>query len=238
MPLEAFRQRVRLAWEQLNRRPGARRRRRAPRAGRDRTADAPSDPGETPLRKAGFAEEALPWLNAVYRFAMRLTQGDADAAEDLVQETYLRAYRGWERYERGSNCRSWLFTICRNAFLHTEERKSSQLERPASELDVRSEALGVMDAFGRVQADDPQSEFFESFIDQQIVDAIDRLPVEFRDVLVLSDLGELTYPEISQVLEVPLGTVKSRLFRARRLLQNDLVDYAIEAGYLPGAVHD
>lgn len=235
-PLDAFRDRIRFAWERLNRQSGGAPSGRAAYPGRDRTADPEAPTKEEPqLQKAGFAEEALPWLNAVYRFALRLTRGDDDAAQDLVQETFLRAYRSWESYTRGTSCRSWLFTICRNAFLHHEERSSTQRETVASQIEADVEMLAMSDAFGRAESIDPERRFFTDAIDDRVIAAIDRLPPDFRDVLVMSDLGDLTYPEIAQVLEIPVGTVKSRLFRARRLLQDELLDFAVESGYVTGA---
>ncbi|HSJ16102.1 MAG TPA: sigma factor, partial [Longimicrobiales bacterium] len=112
------------AWAKLNG-AAARQRRDPPRAGRLRDPGTPVPASEAEaLGKPGFAEEALPWLDAVHRFALRLTRNPTEA-EDLVQETYLRAYRSWEQFAPGSNCRSWLFTICRNTHLHERDRASS-----------------------------------------------------------------------------------------------------------------
>lgn len=203
------------------------------RPGRGRE-DPPGPAGDEPaLSKEGFAEEALPWLDAVYRFALRLTEGDLDGAEDLVQETFLRAHRSWHLYERGTNVKSWLFTICRNAYLHEAQRARSRRERPAADLDARVEALSAAAAFERASPS-PDRELFEGLIDDEAIAAIDALPKEFREVLVLSDLGDLEYAEIGTVLGIPLGTVKSRLFRARRLLQDRLREYAVRSGYIPG----
>lgn len=188
--------------------------------------------GDEPrLAEAGFAEEAMPWLDAVYRFSLRLTRGDRDAAEDLVQDTFLRAHRFWHTYRRGSNARSWLFTICRTTWLHQKELIRNQREQPAADLDARTEALFAAAASG-ASSTDPEGEFFDRLIDDQVVEAIDDLPDDFRDVLVLSDLGDLKYGEIAEVLDIPVGTAKSRLFRARRLLQERLREFALGAGYL------
>lgn len=222
--------RVRMAWAMLSGRsdrdvaPG-RPRESAPAEQVAADADAAS------ISRAGYAEEALPWLDAVYRFSLRLTQGDQDAAEDLAQETFLRAHRFWHTYERGTNAKSWLFTICRNTYLHQKELVRNQRERPAADLDARVEALSAASAFEKSSAD-PEREFFDGLIDDRVVEAIDELPAEFREVLVLSDFGDLKYAEISEVLGIPVGTAKSRLFRARRLLQERLRDFALEAGYV------
>lgn len=200
------------------------------RAGRGREPPPPPLGDEPALSKEGYTEETLPWLDAVFRFAMRLTANDRDAAEDLTQETFLRAYRSWHQFERGTNAKSWLFTICRNAYLHQKGLARTQRERPASDLDARVEALAAASAFEKPPSD-PEREFFHSLIDDEVVEAIDGLPEEFREVLVLSDLGDLRYAEIALVLEIPVGTAKSRLFRARRLLQERLKDFAVRAGY-------
>ena len=226
MSREAIWDRVRMAWSMLSGRTD-----RDVHPGRPR--ESPADPGgEAPaIAAAGFAEEALPWLDAVYRFSMRLTRGDQDAAEDLVQDTFLRAHRFWHSYERGTNAKSWLFTICRNTYLHRNELVRNQRERPAADLDARVEELSAASAFEKAPAD-PEQAFFGGLIDDRVIEAIDALPEEFHEVLVLSDIGDLKYAEIAQVLDVPVGTVKSRLFRGRRLLQDRLREFAVESGYV------
>lgn len=184
------------------------------------------------LRKAGFAEEALPELEAVYRFALRLTQGDDDLAQDLTQETFLRAYRAWESYTPGTRVRSWLFTICRNVFLKQRERRSRRPETPTSRIEADVEALAASGAFDDGPPPDPERRFFDSFVDEEVLAAVDALPEDFRDAVVLSDLQGLAYAEIAQVLGIPVGTVKSRLFRGRRILQQALRDYAEDMGYI------
>lgn len=198
---------------------------------RERERPPPRRGDEPEVSKPGFAEEALPWLDAVYRFALRLTHHDRDAAEDLVQETFLRAYRSWHRFERGTNAKSWLFTICRNTYLHERDRLRTRRERPAGDVDTRVEAVSEVSVFER-RPEDSERDFFRRLIDEEVIAAIDGLPGEFRDVLALSDLGDLRYTEIAEVLDIPVGTVKSRLFRARRLLQDRLRDYAVREGYV------
>jgi len=184
----------------------------------------------------GFAEEALPHLDAVYRFAIRLT-GSPDEAEDLVQETFLRAYRSWDRYTRGTNAKSWLFTICRNAFLRRRERVKRH-EEILSETAPRSGSANaplVNPVWSTVQSLDPEGDFFESIVDDTIIAAIEELPEEYRTAVVLSDVEGLPYAEIAELMDVPVGTVKSRLFRGRRRLQEALYDYAVEMGYISTA---
>lgn len=219
--MERFRTTIMRAWARLDPRL-ERRWGDPPRAGRPRDAGAEVSPQDAAaLGKPGFAEEALPWLDAVHRFALRLTR-DATQAEDLVQETFLRAYRSWEQFQRGSNCRSWLFTICRNTFL--KERERTRARREVLETDIQGEESDGSVSFidQRSAAAGSPDDFFNAIIDDHLVAAIDALPEDFREALILSDLGDLTYPEISQVLEIPIGTVKSRLFRARRLVREAL----------------
>lgn len=218
--------RVEMAWTMLSGRG-----RNEVEVGRPREEPPPPRGDEPESSKEGFVEEALPWLDAVYRFALRLTGGSRDAAEDLAQETFLRAHRYWDQYERGTNAKSWLFTICRNTYLHQKDLLRNRREQPAADLDARVEALSAASAFEK-QSSNPEREFFDRLIDDEVVEAIDALPEEFKEVLVLSDLGDLTYAEISEVLEIPVGTVKSRLFRGRRLLQERLYEFAVRAGYL------
>lgn len=186
--------------------------------------------------RPGFAEEALPHLDAVYRFAIRLS-GSADDAEDLVQETFLRAFRSWDQYTRGTNAKSWLFTICRNVFLRRRER-AKRHEEILSETATRTESAAaavVNPVWSSLQSVDPEGDFFESIVDERIITAIGELPEEYRTAVVLSDIEGLAYAEIAELMEVPLGTVKSRLFRGRRRLQQMLYDYAVEMGYISAA---
>ncbi len=181
---------------------------------------------------ADFQEEALPHLDAVYRFALRLS-GNPDGAEDLVQETFLRAYRSWHQFKPGTNCKSWLFTICRNVFLRGEERSQRHEEIVAREAGLNPGKTDPMNPlWAAVSQKDPQGEFFGHLVDDSVLEAIDDLPQDYRTAVVLSDVEGLNYAEIAEALDVPVGTVKSRLFRGRRQLQAVLYDYALEMGYL------
>lgn len=172
-----------------------------------------------------FNDEALVHLDTLYSVALRLT-GDPADAEDLVQEAVLKAYRAWDRYERGTNCRAWLLTILRNTFIN-EFRKRSKRPRP-----VAFETVEELSVFESVQDADPEGSFFRHIVDDEVRRAIDELPEEFRTPVVLSDVEGLSYAEIAQVMGLPVGTVKSRLFRGRRRLQRRLYEYAVEMGYI------
>lgn len=177
-----------------------------------------------------FRAEALPEMDAVYRFALRLS-GDADRASDLTQDTFLRAYRNRSSYTPGTRARSWLFTICRNLFLRGEQRsqRHDEIVSEVAEEDPRGISREAT-IFKQAQDRDPEGTFWDQMVDEEVLRAIDGLPIDFREVLVLSDLEDLSYDEISGVMEIPVGTVKSRLFRARRMLQKELYDYAVAAG--------
>jgi RNA polymerase sigma-70 factor, ECF subfamily len=183
------------------------------------------------LRNTRFEAEALPWLDAVYRFALRLTGGIEAEAEDLTQETFLRAHRSWDTFEPGTNARSWLFTICRNVFLRQQQLRARLPESTNADLDTDLEAIAALDVFHDT-AFDPEQRFFESLVDEEVTRALDSLPTEFREAVALSDVEGLGYNEIAEVLGVPKGTVKSRIFRGRRLLQRLLRAYALEMGYI------
>lgn len=187
-------------------------------------------------RSDAFQEEALPHLDAVYRFSVRLTGSPAEA-EDLVQDTFLRAFRSWDQYTLGTSAKSWLFTICRNTFLRQRERDVRRDELVTEAVhSMAAEAAGSETPLFASRADhDPEGDFFRTLVDDRILQAIDGLPTEFRETVVLSDLQGLSYQEVSQVLGVPLGTVKSRLFRGRKLLQAQLYQYALESGIIGGA---
>ncbi len=183
-------------------------------------------------RERGFHEEVLPHLDAVYRFALRLS-GEADVAEDLVQETFLRAWRAFDQYEPGTRARSWLFTICRNLYLRQRERGRRHTEIVEKEA-PRSDAV-INPLWSETRDTDPEGRFFASIVDDEVLRAIDALPEEYRTAVVLSDLEGMNYQEIGEVLDVPVGTVKSRLSRGRRRLQKVLYDYAVEMGYVASA---
>ncbi len=189
---------------------------------------------DSPDRRAAFEAEAVPHLDAVYRFALRLA-GSPDAAEDLVQETYLRAYRAWEQFTPGTNAKSWLFTICRNVFLRQRERGQRHQEIVERES-PRELAQGVGNLVNPIWSStndqDPEGQFFDSIVDDEVLRAIDALPEEYRTAVVLSDVEGLPYQEIAEMMGVPVGTVKSRLFRGRRQLQKVLHDFAVEMGYI------
>ena len=184
----------------------------------------PADPVSVAERRSRFEREAMTHLDALYAFALKLARS-RDDAEDLVGDTILRAFERWDQYRLGTNIRAWLFTILYHVFVSRKRRID------AREVHAPDDADG-WSAFEAVGEIDPEGRFYESFLDDEITRAIDALPDEYRTAVVLSDLHELRYAEIAEILGVPEGTVKSRLFRGRRLLQKKLVDYAVEMNYI------
>ena len=169
-------------------------------------------------------------MDAVYRFALRLSK-NPDRAQDLTQDTFLRAYQNWEKYTPGTQAKSWLFTICRNLFLRREERKKRHDEIVTSVADKDPRQISrEATVFMAVRDRDPEGEFWRQMVDEEVLSAIDALPGEFREAVVLSDLEDMSYQEISEITDAPVGTVKSRLFRGRRILQERLYEYATEQG--------
>lgn len=178
-------------------------------------------------RRARFDAEALAQLDALYSFAFKLTRG-RDEAEDLVSDTLLRAFQRWEQYRLGTNIRAWLFTILYHAFVSRKRRIDAREVQPLEDEEGRE----MFEAVGDIN---PEGTFYDSFVDQEIVNAVESLPEEYRAAVVMSDLHGLRYGEIAKVLGVPEGTIKSRLFRGRRLLQAQLRGYAEEMGYIKRA---
>jgi RNA polymerase sigma-70 factor (ECF subfamily) len=172
-----------------------------------------------------FDEEALPHLDALYRVALRLT-ADATLAEDLVQDTMLKAYRSWRQYRPGTNAKGWLLTILRNTFINDYRRRKHE---PIA-MDI--EAAEPYAIYRSIEETDPEGTFFSQIVDEKVLEAVDSLPTDFREVLVLSDIEGMSYAEIAETLQIPVGTVKSRLFRARRQLQSGLYAHAVETGII------
>ncbi len=176
------------------------------------------------IRRA-FESEALPHLDTVYRVALRLAR-DESQAEDLTQDTMLKAYRSWHQFKSGTNARAWLITILRHTFIN--QYRKTQRAGPTVDVDQ----IETYTVFHQVQEIDPEGSFFKQIVDDEVLKAVDRLPDEFRETLVLSDIEQMSYAEIAEITGAPVGTVKSRLFRARQALQKELYDYAVEMGYI------
>ncbi|BDG07245.1 RNA polymerase sigma factor RpoE [Anaeromyxobacter paludicola] len=175
-----------------------------------------------------FEHLALQHIDPLFSAALRLTKNERDA-EDLVQDTFLRAYRFFDKFERGTNIKAWLFKILTNTFINRYRRNVK--ERNIVE---GSEREAVHERFISREATEyaanPEQFFFDRLLSDDVLQAVDALPIDFRMVVILADLQEFSYKEIAEILEIPVGTVMSRLFRGRRLLQKSLGSYAVLSG--------
>lgn len=179
-----------------------------------------------------FEATALPFVDDVARFALSLTRDEADA-DDLVQETFLRAFKGWHTFQPGTNCRKWLFTICRNAFLRRRQKRQRFVHSDEGDLDsmpivlthVAAHRSGIGDLFDRID------------VRPAIERAIEELPEPHHSIVVLVDVEGLAYDEAAEILEIPVGTVRSRLFRARRRVQESLLEHAADMGLVSSEPH-
>ena len=178
-------------------------------------------------RRRRFEAEALPHLDALYSAALRMTRNRSDA-EDLVQETFLRAYRFFDRYQPGTNCRAWLYKILTNTGINVLVKAAKQPRRVDFELvepvleKRESPALGVTTG-GHMAV-------FADLLDDEVKAALEEVPEDFRIVLILAAIEGFAYKEIAEILQIPIGTVMSRLFRGRKLLQASLREYARKRG--------
>ena len=174
-----------------------------------------------------FEEIALVHLDLLYRAALRLTHNRAEA-EDLVQETWLRALRHFDQFDPGSNCRAWLLTILRNAFLNRLRRDGREVLE--SDMAAGATDAAAIDSVSSARSS-PEEEFLQTVLHGDVDRALKTLPLPFRQAVLLADLEGLSYKEVAQVLGCPIGTVMSRLSRARQLLRKELVTLACEHGY-------
>ena len=176
-------------------------------------------------RNQMFEVEALPWVEDVHRFALSLTRDESDA-DDVVQDTYLRAFKSWHTYVPGSDCRRWLFTICRNVFLRSLERRTPTVDLGTADAD--GSAAGAM--LREVSDAGLEQLFARVDLGPALESALTRVPEPFRSAVLLVDVEDQSYDDAAQRLGVPIGTVRSRLFRGRRLRQELLDTYARDAG--------
>ncbi|MEO8323850.1 MAG: sigma-70 family RNA polymerase sigma factor [Actinomycetota bacterium] len=183
--------------------------------------------------KRRFQEEALPLLDSLYGGALRMTRNPADA-EDLIQETMLRAYRSFDRFEPGTNLKAWLFRIMTNAYINTYRKKQREPQK------VSQDEVEDFDLYRELKDHDPQFSItpetivLDGLVDSDITDAIEDLPEQFRLAVVLSDIEGFSYAEMAEIMDVPMGTVMSRLHRGRKALQKRLWELARDRGIVKG----
>ena len=176
-----------------------------------------------------FEEVALPHLPDVARFALSLTRDESEA-DDLVQTTFLNAFRSWQTFQPGTHVKRWLFTICRNAFLRSRKKSNRYVFSEEGDVDSMSAVMehhqmveeGLGDILDRID------------VKPAIDAAVEALPEPHRSILILVDMEELSYQEAAEVLDIPVGTVRSRLFRARRKIQQALIEHARDHGLARG----
>lgn len=174
-----------------------------------------------------FENEFLPHIDALYNFAYRLTS-DEDDANDLVQETFMKAYRFFESYDRGTNAKAWLFRILKNSFINNYRKKSKQ----PNKVDYNEVESYYNSEDTEVEAtSDLRVETVQELIGDEVANALNALDVDFRTIIILCDLEGFKYDEMSKILDIPIGTVRSRLHRARHLLKEKLAEYAKKMGY-------
>ena len=174
-----------------------------------------------------FEEEFLPQIDALFTFAYHLTYNEDDA-NDLVQETYLKGYRFIDKYIQGTNAKAWLFKILKNAFINQYRKKSKQPTKVDFEEIVSFHDEDDSNYSGYL---DLREEMFQHMMGDEVTNAINSLPVDFRVVILLCDIEGFTYEEISKIVDIPIGTVRSRLHRARNMLKEKLKSYANSLGY-------
>jgi RNA polymerase sigma-70 factor (ECF subfamily) len=181
------------------------------------------------VSKDPFETEALSFLDALYRTALRMTRSEADA-EDLVQETYIRAFRFREQFAPGTNLKAWLFRILTNTFINTYRRRRAQPEfTELDDVDEFSLYKRMSDLRTSSESGNPETEFLNGIVDSEVKDALTDLPEKFRQVVLL-DVEGFSYKEIAEMLDIPIGTVMSRLHRGRKFLQKRLLDLAQQRG--------
>lgn len=175
-------------------------------------------------KKALFENEFLPHIDSLYNFGFYLTN-DEDEAKDLLQETYLRAYKYINYYQKGTNAKAWLLRILKNTFINDYRKKSKKPVHLSFEdfyTGDESEDTGFIDL---------RQEVFDSLIGDEVTKALNGLPVDYRLIILLCDIEGFKYEEIAKIIDVPIGTVRSRLHRARNMLKEKLKDYASKKGY-------
>lgn len=179
------------------------------------------------LKDEQFEKEFMPYIDALYNFGFRLTL-DEDDANDLVQETYMKAYRFFDSYEPGTNAKAWLFRILKNSFINDFRKKSKE---PAKVDYQEVETYYNSDDIDEKITTDLRTETLQDMLGDEVANALNALAVDFRTVIVLCDLEGFTYEEMAKILNIPIGTVRSRLHRARNLLKDKLREYARTMGF-------
>jgi len=174
-----------------------------------------------------FKKEALPHMRVLYNYAYK-NAGNKSDAEDLLQETYLRAYRFFDKYEKGTNCRAWLFRIMRNLFLNDCAKNKTDSEM-VDYGDIENYYESIKSEY--TENTDLQERMFSNLLDDDVTEALNSLQSEFKTAIILCDLEGFSYDEIASFTHCPIGTIRSRLHRARKVLRLKLSEYAKKKGF-------
>src|SRR5687767_3048053 len=182
-------------------------------------------------KRAEFERQALVHTDALYGAAYRLTRNARDA-EDLVQDSLLRAYRFWDSFEQDSNCKAWLLRIVTNTFINEYQRKKRSREVLDAASAEQESTDGVLVHAGAHDKQSPDQVMMQASVSDDVQRALEQLPDDFRTAVILCDMQGLSYKEIAEIMETPVGTVMSRLFRGRKLLATALREFAVAEGYV------
>jgi RNA polymerase sigma-70 factor (ECF subfamily) len=180
-------------------------------------------------RQLDFKNEAMIHIDALYNFAVRMT-GDTEDANDLVQETYMKAYRFFDSFEKGTNCKAWLFRILKNSYINRYRKESKEPDKV--DYDDIKEFYHTI-KHSSLDSNDMQEKMYGDLLEDEVSRALDGLPEDFREVVQLCDIEGFTYEEIANMVDCPIGTVRSRLHRGRKILRDKLLEYARYHGYKP-----
>lgn len=185
--------------------------------------------GAKASKRTEFERVALPHLDSLYGGAMRLTRNPRDA-EDLVQETILRAYKFWDSFKKDSNCRAWLFKILTNTFINHYQKNRRRREVLGNATLEQETTDGVLMQERSLSQRNPESVLVDATLSEDVARALGDLPTDFRAAVVLCDVEGFSYKEIAEIMDCPVGTVMSRLYRGRKLLKQSLADFAVREG--------
>lgn len=184
---------------------------------------------DTLAKHQEFELEAIPHMDILHNYALRMTS-DSDDANDLVQETFMKAYRFWDKYEKGTNIRAWLFRIMKNSFINRYRKESREPE--TVDYDDVQNFYHTVRYQSSTNPNDLREQIFAGLMEDDVARAMESLPEDFRTVIILCDIEGLSYEEIAEFVDCPVGTVRSRLHRGRKMLRGKLFDYARKHGYV------
>lgn len=179
-------------------------------------------------RHKDFEQQTLPHMEILYNYALRMT-GNTEDSKDLLQETFLKAFRFWDKFEQGTNLRAWLFRIMKNTYINVYRKESKEPDK-VDYNDIENYYDLIRDQ--NSDDNDLQAKIFGQLLDDDVSKALESLPEEFRTVVILCDIEGLSYEEIAEFSQIPVGTVRSRLHRGRKLLYAKLYDYAKGRGFI------